>query len=67
MVRLTIHEMLVSKHDLKHGVRIESLPEGGADAGVRSSLCNQICDLRATLEDLNALVPFLVEHSLIIL
>ena len=59
--------MLICEHDLEHGIRVESLPEGGVDAGVRPSLCNNIRDLRATLEDFNALLLFLVEHRLIIL
>jgi len=64
-VKLTVHEVFVSKHDLEHGVGVESLPEGAVDAGVRPSLGNHICDLRATLEDFNALLLFLVEHRLI--
>ena len=57
--------MFVSKHDLEHGVRVESLPKGAVDAGVRPSLGNHIGDQRATLEDFNALLLFLVKHRLI--
>ena len=59
--------MLVCKHDLEHGIRIEGLPEGRVDAGVRPGLSNHICDLWATLEDFNTLILFLVEDRLIIL
>ena len=65
--KLTVHEMLICKHDLEHGVRVEGLPEGGVDAGIRPGLCNHIRDLWATLEDFNTLLLFLVENSLIIL
>ena len=65
--KLTVHEMLICEHDLEHGIRVESLPEGGVDAGVRSCLCNHIRDLRATLKDFNTLLLFLVEDRLIIL
>jgi hypothetical protein len=65
--KLTVHEMLISEHDLEHGIRVEGLPEGGVDARVRSGLSNHIRYLRATLEDFNALLLFLVEHRLIIL
>ena len=65
--KLTVHEMLVCKHDLEHGIRVEGLPEGRVDAGVRPGLSNHIRDLRAALEDFNALLLFLVEHCLIIL
>ena len=65
--KLTVHEMLICEHDLEHGIRLEGLPEGGVDAGVRPGLSNHTHDLRATLEDFNALLLFLVEHRLIIL
>ena len=59
--------MFISKHDLEHGVWVESLLEGAVDARVRPRLSNHISDLRATLEDFNALLLFLLEHRLIIL
>ena len=65
--KLTVHEMLICEHDLEHGIRVESLPEGGVDAGVRPSLSDHIRDLWAALEDFNTLLLFLVEDRLIIL
>ena len=63
--KLTIDKMLVSKHDLKHRVRVEGVPIGTANVWIRPCPGNHVCYLWTAFKDFNAFLTFLFKHCLI--